>query len=93
MGLLSSADRDSLILYVEAWSRYHAVKKAPLVQRYENGVVQVSAAYTILTKERKMMCDLLQQFGMTPAARSKLAVAPKDVKQDGLISFLKISSA
>lgn len=94
MNLLSSADRAALVLYVEAFARYESAKKASLLQKYENGVVQVSAAYTILHKERDIMRRLLEQFGLTPAARARMAVTKdKANENDPLLSFLKLKTA
>lgn len=74
MSLPSSADRAALTLCVEAHARCDAAKRAAMLQKYDSGVTQVSAAYTIMPQERNVMTKLLREFGLTPAARSRPAV-------------------
>jgi len=93
MGLLSRADRMALVLYVEAFDRYTQMKRSNPVQEYANGADNVSGAYSVMKGEREIMRRLLVEFGLTRAARSRMAL-PKDTSgSPDVLSFIARKSA
>jgi len=94
MGLLSSADKTALEQYSYAYEQWrYAIdlqKKAggPLMKT-PNGHVQPGPWVSMIRQWGDVCRKYLIEFGLTPAARSRMAI-PKDNKSTGnLIDFLQ----
>ena len=77
MGLLTTADRPALAVYCVAWSRWidceEKVKELGAVTASpKTGVAQYNPYLTIANAAATQMVKLLQEFGLTPAARTKV---------------------
>lgn len=84
LGVIARIDRAALSGYCEAWAtwlqanREMQKKGAELVQATSGGPA-ASALLRIRTAAAKEMADFAREFGMTPAARSRVqAPPPKD---------------
>ena len=79
LGLLSQADLPVFACYCQAWADFllsvETIKYAPKVVKTPNGHLQV---HPLMTMRRQCADQLLRfagQFGMTPAARTKIDIA------------------
>lgn len=91
MKLLTVADRDMMEAYCIAYATWREanedIKKNGSVMQilHPNGEVkyeQVRPQVTIANKALDQMMKLAVQFGMTPSARSRLMVLPKEDKKE-----------
>jgi P27 family predicted phage terminase small subunit len=101
MGVLTLIDADALTNYCDTWSRW---KKAVLfiqkngdvyVQKDESGTVKYIQQLPQVAIARNLLAVLnryQQEFGLTPAARSRLTIAEQD-STPGLVEFLGIGVA
>lgn len=87
MGLLSSADTRALEMYCAAYSRYRAAEDK--VRQYGEVIVSpvtkypmVSPYSTTLNKNLEICRKFQIEFGLTPAARSRLATTPQSSTPD-----------
>lgn len=92
MRLLSTADAAAIAAYCSAYERYrHAeaqVRKFGSVVKTPNNSIQTSPYVSQLHRELEVCRRYEIEFGLTPAARSRMAI-PKDNKTTGnLIDFL-----
>lgn len=84
-GYLSALDGDALTLYMSLWTRW--VEAEAMVDKEgavieggpeNNRYLQANPWYTIATQAQRDMRPFLTMFGLSPAARRKLAVAETD---------------
>lgn len=85
VGLLTKLDQAALALHCDSLGRYEEVCR--LLQSWEdmiastpNGYAQQSALFTIRSTLWKQVMDSAREFGLSPAARSRV----KDVQQQSL---------
>lgn len=86
MGVFTEADRETLMLYCDAYSQWRRSvvtlrKIAPVNEKYRSVAVTVE-------KARDQMRYLLTEMGMSPASRSRLSVAPKAEDVDPMEALL-----
>lgn len=77
-GLISLADRGMLVLLCNAWGRYQMASRLvaePGGMENEHG--QASPALTTLERAQNAYYKIALEFGMSPSARSRVAVQPK----------------
>lgn len=97
MGVLTQADRTTLERYClmyEQWAGLQQHFRETLrTQITQTGYSQVTAEATLEKQLRSDMLAIERQFGMTPAARSSMRVAPSaSGPADPLESFIKSRS-
>lgn len=89
-GLLTKADRAALAAYCEAWATWvlatqtlakPAKEGGGMVSLTENGYPVMSAWWTISQQAAKSMRSYLVEFGLTPAARSRMKVEQSTRRQ------------
>ncbi|SEN72617.1 phage terminase, small subunit, putative, P27 family [Loktanella fryxellensis] len=78
IGLLTMADRAALAVYCQCWGRWveaeRKLQETPLLLKTPSGYVQHSPWLTIANKERELMARYMGELGLTPSARTRLAV-------------------
>ena len=104
MGILSTIDQNALAAYCSAYSRWRTAEEeiqkrvakggplAGLVDITKSGNVIQNCLVGISNKAAGDMVKYASEFGMTPAARARLAIDPgkgKKSKFDGLIGVEK----
>ena len=79
MGVLTTIDRAALAAYCQAYGRWveaeERMRDAQMLYRTPSGHVQQSPLLGIINKQLELMGRYLIELGMTPAARSRVAVA------------------
>lgn len=92
MNLLSSADADAIAMYADAYARWveasAAVRTKGMVVLTDNGFPVQSPYIGIINTCWRTMQKLLIEFGMTPAARSRIQV-PEAAADDPFDEFLR----
>lgn len=88
LDLLKPEDRALLSAYCETWSVYVAAvqrvrAEGLTITSPKSGVVHRNPAVTVAETARMHLLRLASEFGLTPAAEQRLAVAPGD-DGDGL---------
>ena len=80
LGLLTSIDRPALAAYCQAWQRWvgaeEQIEQEGTTQTSPNGYLMQSAYVGIANRAMDQMRKFLIEFGMTPAARSRITVTP-----------------
>lgn len=80
MGLLSKVDSSALVSYVEAWARYRQAAEWITA----NGPIDHSGRYSpmnrVVRENQALVRSYLIEFGLTPAARARMRVKPKEEK-------------
>ena len=95
MSLLQNADRDMMMLYCDAWQRWHELKK--IVERegaiYEtqSGNMIMSPAFSVMNRCAETMYKLAGDFGLTPVARTRIATNQNNKKDDPFEELLNYS--
>ena len=83
MGLLTTADRAEFALYCQAWSDWctavKAIRQDGAVFTTPKGYVAKNPWVTIANEAWKRCHDAAQQFGFTPASRSRINVGDSRV--------------
>ncbi len=78
IGLLTQIDRAVLAAYCQAYGRWVEAERklatTPPLLKTPAGYVQVSPWITISNKQVELMTRLMAELGLTPSARSRLAV-------------------
>jgi P27 family predicted phage terminase small subunit len=78
IGLLSMVDRAALAVYCQSWGRWveaeRKLQETPPLLKTPAGYVQISPWLTIANKERELMARYMAELGLTPSARTRLAV-------------------
>lgn len=91
LGLLTMADRDPLVLYCEEYARYRdaqdeIAREGMFIETDKGNVIQ-HPAVGIVHKAIGIMHRLMVEFGMTPAARSKVSSSRKPNEADPFAEF------
>lgn len=98
LGLLTAVDRAALAAYCQCWSRwvYAETKLANLEGDWtfttDTGYESVTPWLSIANKAMAEMRAFITEFGLSPAARTRIQVKPED-KTDDYESFRKKRSA
>lgn len=78
IGLLTQIDRTVLAAYCQAYARWveaeRKLAETPPLLKTPAGYVQVSPWITISNKQVELMTRLMAELGLTPSARSRLAI-------------------
>lgn len=78
IGLLTQIDRTILAAYCQAYGRWveaeRRLAETPPLLKTPAGYVQVSPWVTISNKQVELMTRLMAELGLTPSARSRLAI-------------------
>ena len=85
--LLSKLDRAAFAAYCQAWARHveaeEQIAKASALAFTHNGYPIVNPWATISKQSVDQMCKFLSEFGLTPAARTRIsAPEPDDEESD-----------
>ena len=87
MGLLSTVDRAAFAAYCQAWSRWveaeRKLKETPMLIRMPSGYVQQSPWLSISNKQLELMGRYMTELGLTPSARTRLAIDATDQNGNG----------
>jgi P27 family predicted phage terminase small subunit len=86
MGVIQTTDISSLIMLCDMWGVYCDMKDAIRGKRYmidtPNGLEQTSMSLTNFFRSYAEYFKLCKEFGLTPIARTKINITPKDVGDD-----------
>lgn len=94
LGLLTEVDRAALAGYCQLWARWVEAEEEMrrptfrMVTTTDNGYPVVSPWMGIASQAMKQMLRFLTEFGMTPAARSRVTVATEE-EADPYEEFLR----
>ena len=82
VGLLTLVDRAALAAYCQSWARWRAAEEAisehgSTMEVGPTHYLQQRPEVSISQKERAIMKSFLTEFGLTPASRTRIQVAPK----------------
>ena len=87
-GLLTFVDRAALAAYCQAWARWvqaeDVLRKAGVLTKTPNGMLVQSPMLAIANRAMDQMRAFLGEFGMTPAARTRIKAEPKPPEEDPL---------
>lgn len=96
-GVITRADRAALIVYCQAWADYVTVYKAVEDQGRTfvtpQGYVAKNPMVTIMNEARAAVLKFAQEFGLTPAARTRVQAPDKVAAEDPFEKFLKGASS
>jgi P27 family predicted phage terminase small subunit len=88
LGLLSNIDRAGLATYCEAWGQWleaiAAVQLSGAVVKAPSGYPILNPHLSVANQAYQRMKAMLVEFGMTPAARSRIVVSPAETEEDRL---------
>lgn len=95
IGVLTQIDRAALAAYCQAWGRWVEAEKklaeTPALLKTPAGYVQQSPWLTIAAKQQELMLKFMGELGLTPSARTRLAVqvptGPKPWEYDPAAEF------
>jgi P27 family predicted phage terminase small subunit len=94
-GLLTQVDRDALALYCETFARYREaldhLSRESCVVTSPNGYPIKNPWLTLAERAQDQMVALLREFGMTPAARSRVTVTNPRPKENKFLALLQKS--
>lgn len=94
LGLLTEVDRAALAGYCQAWGRWVQAEEKmsepefQMIKETDSGYPVVSPWMGIANQAMKQMLRFLTEFGMTPAARSRVTVIKED-EADPYEEFLR----
>jgi P27 family predicted phage terminase small subunit len=96
MRVAQESDRYALSMLAmclsEVKTAYETMHAEGRVMQFESGAQQVSPYFSIFTKAMSQAMKIMAEFGMTPAARTKVrALAVKD-EQDPFDAYMKRGS-
>jgi P27 family predicted phage terminase small subunit len=78
LGILTRLDRAALAAYCQAYGRWveaeQKVKETPALLKMPSGYVQQNPWLTIATKQLELMHKFLNEFGLSPVARSRVDI-------------------
>ena len=87
-GLLTQADRNALARYCQLWSRYLSaeqhLQEHGSIHKLPSGYVAQSPYVAIAKQLSVLLAQLESSFGMSPASRSRISVAPPKEEPDEL---------
>lgn len=90
--ILTEADRSALAAYCVAWGRWveaeENIKKTGILVKSPNGFPIQNPWLSISNKAFEQMHKLLQEFGLTPASRSKVKAIPVKDNESGVKRLL-----
>ncbi|MGM0583283.1 MAG: phage terminase small subunit P27 family [Pseudomonadota bacterium] len=79
-GVLTSADQGALAAYCQAYGRWveaeRRLAETPALLKTPAGYLQISPWMTVANKQMELMARFMGELGLTPAARSRLAIQP-----------------
>lgn len=83
LGLYTEVDRAALAMYCQAWGRWvdaemKLQKSGLVVTSQETGILYQNPYLSIANKAWDQMRQMLSEFGLTPAERSRLHVMPTE---------------
>lgn len=82
MGVVTEADRAALAAYAMAYGRWveaeRNVAENGMIQKTSNGNLIQNPYLSVANRALEQMVKIAAEFGMTPAARSKLHVEPHE---------------
>ena len=82
VGLITQLDRAGVAAYCIAWARWfeaeQKIRKLGAVVKSPNGWPMQNPYLAIANKAMRQMTSYLNEFGMTPAARTRIEVKPGD---------------
>lgn len=85
LGLLTEADMEMFISYCQAWSRYcHANKRLKKVLKEADDIEVIRRAEVSVEKAEHSVRLLANEFGLSPASRSRLSVEVKN-DEEGIL--------
>lgn len=92
LGLLTKADRGVLAAYCDAYARWaeavELLRRKGFTARTPNGYIQQRPEVAIVRNERAAMLRFAQEFGFSPAARTRIdAGVPPGVTPDSHDDF------
>lgn len=80
LGILTSVDRAALAAYCQAWSTYVTaldhLRSEPMIFKTEKGYPVRNPWFDIASTAQAHMKSFMTEFGLTPASRSRLNIAP-----------------
>ena len=86
MNLLRTADKTALACYCEAWSRYRqameTVKQQGTVVINKQGEQVKNPYHCVMRHALQDVIVFLREFGLTPTARSKMAIDTREQHED-----------
>lgn len=78
IGLLTQADRAALAAYCQSYGRWveaeRKLAETPVILKTPAGYVQPSPWLAIANKQLELMAKFMAEIGLTPSARSRLAI-------------------
>lgn len=78
IGLLTQVDRAALAAYCQAYGRWveaeRKLSQTPVILKMPSGYIQQSPWLTISNKQLDLMARFMTELGLTPSARSRLAI-------------------
>ena len=84
LGVVSEIDRAALSVYCQAWARWRQAEKKiaelgddGIVETTPSGYQQMSAWLNVSNRSVDQMHKFMQEFGMTPSARSRVQPNPQ----------------
>lgn len=90
--ILTEADRSALAAYCVAWGRWveaeENIKKTGILVKSPNGFPIQNPWLPVSNKAFDHMHKLLQEFGLTPASRSKVKAIPAKDNESGVKRLL-----
>jgi P27 family predicted phage terminase small subunit len=91
-GLIARLDRAALAVYCQAWARWleaeQKVQEGGEIVKSPNGYPIQNPWLSIANAAAKEVRAFLQEFGLSPAARTRLHVVPKSSERDAFEEFL-----
>jgi len=85
-GLLSNIDKAVLAEYCVAWSRWvqaeEQIKKTGYLMKTTNGNIITNPILWVANKAMEQVYKYATEFGMSPSARSRIHLEPKDSKDE-----------
>lgn len=94
LGLLTIVDRTALATYCQAWARY--VEAEAMITRYgsilkseKSDYIQVSPYATISKQNALLVKAFCQEFGLTPASRTRIAAPKAAPESDAVEEWLR----
>lgn len=80
LGILSDLDRGAMAAYCQAYGRWveaeRKLQETPMLLKMPSGYVQQNPWLTIANKQLELMHKYLTEFGLSPAARSRVSTNP-----------------
>jgi len=96
LGLLTVVDRAALVTYCQAWARWvdaeaNVEQYGSVLKAEKSDYIQISPYVTISKQSALLVKAFCQEFGLTPASRTRIAV-PEPPKGDPFEEFLRRGS-